>query len=64
MKPLDQTKRNLNHLEVSSTYPKLEQLKCVLCYFVVAFVGLKKGIINYKSINEISTFQKHLEMIH
>jgi hypothetical protein len=49
-------------LELCSTYPKPEQLRCVLYYFVVPFVGLKKGIINYKSINEILTFQKHLEM--
>jgi hypothetical protein len=52
--------------KVSSSHPKLEQLRCVFCYLVVvAYVGLKKGgIISYKSTNKILTLQKHLETNH
>jgi hypothetical protein len=41
-------------LEVSSSTPQFEQLKCVLCILVVS-VGLKKGIITYKTKNGISS---------
>jgi hypothetical protein len=52
--------------KVSSSHPKLEQLRCVLCYLVVvAHVRFKKGgIISYKSTNEILALRKHLEISH
>ncbi len=49
--------------EVSSNAPQSKQLKCVLCAPVVG-VGLKKGIIAYKTMNGISSLWKHLEFVH
>jgi hypothetical protein len=52
--------------KINSSHHELKQLKCVLCYLIVfAHVKLRKGgIINCKSANKISAFQKHLETIH
>jgi hypothetical protein len=54
-------------LEVSSsdneTY-QLEQLKRVFCYPIALIVGIKKGILNYKTTNGIYALQKHIETLH
>jgi hypothetical protein len=33
---------------------KVEQLKCVICYFHAPIASQKRGLINYKYANEIS----------
>jgi hypothetical protein len=50
--------------KVNSTHPEYEQLKCVLCYLIVACVEFKRGMINYMATNGIPTFQKHLKLSH
>jgi hypothetical protein len=50
--------------KVNSTHLEYEQLKCVLCYLIVACVGFKRGIIHYMATNGIPTFQKHLKISH
>jgi hypothetical protein len=38
-------------------------IKYVFYYLFVPFTGQKKGVITYKSINGMSSFQKHLKLI-
>ncbi len=49
--------------KVSSSIPQSKQFKCVLCIPIVG-VGFKKSIITYKTLNGISSLQKHLEFVH
>lgn len=39
-------------------------IKCVLYYMFVPFIGQKKGVITYKSTNDMSSPQKHLKTNH
>jgi hypothetical protein len=42
--------------EVHSTSNLMEQLKCFFYYLVAPLVGQKRGVITYKTANDISTF--------
>jgi hypothetical protein len=55
---------NTSSSKVSTSSNLFEQLKCVLYYYVVLVVKLKKGIISYKTRNGIFTLLKHLETTH
>jgi hypothetical protein len=48
----------------NSTFNQPEHLKCLFCGPIAPNVGSRKGIITYKTMNGISVFQKHLELLH
>lgn len=48
----------------SNTTSKELLIKFVLYYLFVSFIGQKKGVITYKSINGMSSLQKHLKTNH
>jgi hypothetical protein len=50
--------------KVSSSSNHCEQLKCVLCYPLNLNVGLRRGIVTYRTTNEIFALWKCLETNH
>jgi hypothetical protein len=54
----------LSSSKVNPTSNQLEHLRCLFYGPIALDVGLRKGIITYKTTNEIFVLQKHLELMH